>query len=251
MDVLVTTRQGGVSSGPYATLNLSLHVGDVPADVLENRRRVAAALGADLGDFVFCQQTHGREVQIVSASDRGRGALRLDDAIKQTDALVTNDPGTVLVVMVADCVPIVLYDPAARVLACVHSGWRGTFARITEAALIAMGSLGARPENVLAGLGPAIAADRYQVGAEVAAEAGRCFGGDAAGIVRPDGSGRWLLHLAAANHRILRESGVPDSQIDVATLSTGAGPDLFFSDRQARPCGRFAVVARMTTRDGT
>jgi YfiH family protein len=245
VDALVTTRGGGVSSGPYATLNLGLHVDDSPADVLANRRRVAEALGADPGDFVFCNQAHGREVRIVSAADRGKGALSLDDAIQRTDALVTTDPGTVLVVMVADCVPIVLYDPVARVLACVHAGWRGTVARVAEAALDVMATLGSRPAQVLAGLGPAIAPDSYQVGDEVKAAADDCFGGDAVGIVVPDGSGRWLFDLWAANRRILREAGVPDDQINVAALPTGPGAGAFFSDRAARPCGRFAAVARL------
>jgi len=92
VDAFVTTRHGGVSAGPYATLNLGLHVGDTPADVLVNRRRVAAALGADLGDVVFCNQAHGRRVAVVSEADRGRGAFRLDDAVASTDALVTTDP---------------------------------------------------------------------------------------------------------------------------------------------------------------
>jgi copper oxidase (laccase) domain-containing protein len=112
-----------------------------------------------------------------------------------------------------------------------------------------MRSLGARPEDVQACVGPAIAPVLYQVGEEVAAEADRCFGGDVSGIVRPDGSGRWLFDLWAANHRILRETGVPDSQIHVAALPTGDGPELFFSDRQTRPCGRFAAIARLKPRD--
>ena len=140
VDVMVTTRQGGVSSGSYASLNLGLHVGDADTDVLENRRRAAAAMGADPGDFVFCRQAHGREVQVITAGDRGRGAQADEDAIPGTDALVTSDPGVVLTVMVADCVPIVLYDPVAHVLACVHAGWRGTVARVSEAAVETMRS---------------------------------------------------------------------------------------------------------------
>ncbi len=135
VDAFVTTRHGGVSAGPYGTLNLGLHVGDTPADVVVNRRRVAAALGTDLGDFVFCQQAHGRRVAVVSGAERGRGALAVDDAIASTDALVTTDPGTVLAILVADCVPIILIDPQAQVLACVHAGWRGTVAGVTGAAL--------------------------------------------------------------------------------------------------------------------
>ncbi|MGO9221729.1 MAG: polyphenol oxidase family protein [Streptosporangiaceae bacterium] len=267
VDAFVTTRHGGVSAGSYATLNLGLHVGDNPADVLVNRRRVAAALDADLGDFVFASQVHGRHVAVVSATDRGRGALRLDDAVASTDALVTADPGTILAILVADCVPIILADPQAGVLACVHAGWRGTVAGVTGAALHAMQALGARPERIRAAIGPAVAADRYQVGPEVAAAADRFFGGNTGGIMRPDGSrsspaGRWLFDLPAANRRVIRETGVPDSQIYGSGLSTASqipdsggmniqGPGLFFSDRAARPCGRFAAVVRLRPREGT
>jgi len=244
-DVIVTTRHGGVSRGPYATLNLGLHVGDWPAHVVENRRRVAAALGADLGDFVFCDQVHGRRAQVVTAADRGRGTRQLRDAIPGTDALVTNDPGTVLVAMMADCTPIILYDPAGQVLACVHAGWRGTLARVTETALAEMRSLGTRPENVLAAVGPAVAPSRYQVGHDVVAAADQCFGGHLDGIIRPDGSGRWLFDLWAANRRILLEAGLPDSQVLVAELPTGADPGAFFSHRETHRCGRFAAVARL------
>ena len=267
VDAFVTTRHGGVSAGSYSTLNLGLHVGDTPADVLVNRRRVAAAFGADLDDFVFCNQAHGRRVAVVSAADRGRGALRLDDAVASTDALVTADPGTVLAILVADCVPIILADPQAGVLACVHAGWRGTVAGVTGAALHAMQALGARPERIRAAIGPAVAADRYQVGPEVAAAADRYFGGDTGGIMRRDGSdssgtGLWLLDLPAANRRVIRESGVPDGQISGSGVTTATraassqgrnspGPELFFSDRAARPCGRFAAVARLRPREDT
>ena len=248
VDVMVTTRHGGVSSGAYATLNLGFHVGDDSEAVLENRRRAASALGADPGDFVFCDQAHGREVRVVSAEDRGRGARTLDDAIGQADALVTSDPGTVLVVMVADCVPIVLYDPVAHVLACVHAGWRGTVARVAEAALAAMASLGSKPQDVVAGVGPAIAPDSYQVGEEVAGAAEQAFGQHTPSLVRPDGSGRWLFDLWAANRLILGEAGVPASQIHLAAVPTGADPGLFFSDRAVRPCGRFAAIAKLHPR---
>jgi len=261
-EIMVTTRPGGASAGPYASLNLSLSVGDEPGAVLENRRRVAAALGADLGDFVFARQVHGARAQIVSAADRGRGARGRGDAIPDADALVTGDPGTVLAILVGDCVPVVLLDPAARVLACVHAGWRGTVGRVTAAALAEMATLGARPQDVLAGIGPAIAPDRYQVGEEVAEQVSQAFDGDTASLLRPDGSGRWLLDLWEANRRSLIEAGVPEHQIHLAAVPTGpatspadpgaspadavTSPDgLFFSDRTARPCGRFALVARL------
>ena len=248
-DVMVTTRHGGVSAGSYASLNLGLHVGDEAADVLENRRRAASALGADPGDFVFCVQAHGPNVQVVTAADRGRGALTQQDAIPGTDALVTADPGVVLTVMVADCVPIVLYDPQAHVLACVHAGWRGTVARVSESAVASMRSLGSRPENVIAGLGPAIPPDRYQVGEDVHEAAGEGLGDRAAQVIRPDGTGRWLFDLWTANRIVLREAGVPEANMHVVQIPTGSDPGLFFSDREVRPCGRFAAMARLRPPD--
>ncbi len=251
VDVMMTTRRGGVSTGSYASLNLGLHVGDADGDALENRRRVAAALGADPGDFVFCNQAHGNEVTIVTLSDRGRGARSLEDAIARTDALVTREPGVVLTVMVADCVPIVLYDPVAHVLGCVHAGWRGTVARVSEAAVTTMRSLGARPENLIAALGPAIPPDRYQVGDDVAEAAERGLGERSSQVIRADGTGRYLFDLWAANRLVLRDAGVPDERITVAAIPTGAPDELFFSDRAVRPCGRFAAVARLGQRSGT
>jgi len=280
-DAAVTARAGGVSSGPYATLNLSLSVGDEPARVLENRRRLAAALGARPGDFVFARQVHGAGVRIVGDADRGSGAFTLDDAIADTDALVTATPGVVLTILTADCVPIVLHDPVAGVLACVHAGWRGTVAGVPAAAVAAMTTLGSRPPDVIAGLGPAVAPARYQVGPDVRAAVTRAFGPAAAAFIRPDPAapGRWLLDLWAANRHVLRQAGLPDAHIHTTNLPTGpiipTGPAVptglaipadsadpatparptaptdptshgyFFSDRVARPCGRLALVARL------
>jgi len=264
VEAIVTTRHGGVSAGGYATLNLSFAVGDEAANVRENRRRAAAALGADPADFVFAAQVHGRRAEVVSAADRGRGTLAAGDAAGPADALVTATPGTVLAILVADCVPIVLYDPAAHVLACVHAGWRGTVARTAQAALAAMCSLGTRPEDVIAGIGPSVAAGSYRVGEEVAAAARDAFGEEAAGAAQDDsgqqaqallspaptgGPGQWLFDLPAANRHILRAAGVPDGQIHVAATPTGPDPGLFFSHRAERPCGRFALAARLEPRE--
>ena len=252
-DAAVTARSGGVSSGPYATLNLSLSVGDDPASVLENRRRLAAGFGASPEDFVFARQVHGAGVRVVGATDRGSGAFCLDDAIADADALVTGTPGVVLAILTADCVPIVLHDPVAGVLACVHAGWRGTVAGVSVAALAAMCTLGSRSSDVIAGIGPAIAAARYQVGPDVHQAVTQAFGPAAAAFIRPDAHpdalpdarpdarpdalpdarpearpdsapdspDRWLLDLWAANRHALVEAGVPAPQIHTTSLPTG------------------------------
>ena len=241
---IVTTRHGGVSVGSYESLNLGLHVGDEDDLVQENRRRAAAAADLGLDDLVFCNQAHGREVAVVDRGDRGRGSLALGDAVPQADALVTTSRGVGLVVMVADCVPIVLLEPEAGVLACVHAGWRGTVARVAEAALETMVSFGARVDRVLGGMGPAISPDRYQVGNDVIEHARRGLGSAADDVLRPDGTGKWLFDLWKANHRILLDAGVPAANVAVAAVGTGAGGP-FFSDREVRPCGRFAAIASL------
>jgi copper oxidase (laccase) domain-containing protein len=106
-----------------------------------------------------------------------------------------------------------------------------------------MASLGAVPERIVAGIGPAIGADRYQVGEDVHEAAMEAFGPGAGRVTRPDGTGRWLFNLPAATRLVLREAGVPDGSIHPAQYVTGDG--LFFSDRSARPCGRLALIARL------
>ena len=254
VDVLVTTRHGGVSAGPYASLNLSFNVGDEPGAVLENRRRAAAALGARLEDVVVAEQVHGAVATVVGAADRGRGVRPGAAAVPGADALATADPGTTLAMLAADCVLVVLYDPVAHVLACAHAGWRGTVAGAPASAVAAMRSLGSRPADVIAGLGPAIAVDRYQVGAEVADAVGRAFAGRAPGVLRATGPGQWQLDMWAANRLVLQDAGVRAAQIHVASVPTGppgpgtpAAPDggWFFSHRSEKPCGRFAALARL------
>ncbi|HST83633.1 MAG TPA: peptidoglycan editing factor PgeF [Kineosporiaceae bacterium] len=248
LDAAVTTREGGVSTGRYHGLNLGLLVGDDETAVLANRARVADAFGGSLDDFVFCEQSHQPNVQVVTDQHRGRGARSMADAIAKTDALVTAVPGITLVVMAADCVPLVLFEPVARVLACVHAGWGGTVRGVTPAAVEAMRTLGADPQRIIAGIGPAIHPDRYQVGADVAELAEGAFGAAVGTVVRPDGTGKWLFDLWQANALQLAAAGVPSTQVHIAGRDTG--PDTpFYSHRSEGPCGRFAAVARLHAAD--
>jgi polyphenol oxidase len=242
VDALVTTRDGGVSGGAYASLNLGLTVGDDPDLVAENRRRAVTALGLDLADCVFAHQVHGRAVAVVGDADRGRGTLALDDA-PACDALVTATPGLGLAALAADCLTLVLYDPGAHLLGVAHAGWRGTAAGVAAAAVEAMVGLGASPGAVLAALGPAIPAARYQVGDEVAEAVRDGLGpADGAAVLAPDGPGHWRLDLAEANRRSLVAAGVEPGRIEAPGLVTGPGTS-YFSDRAERPCGRCAALA--------
>jgi YfiH family protein len=244
VDVAVTTRDGGTSQGPYESLNLGLHVGDDPASVIENRRRAAASVGAQLEDLVFANQVHGTTVAIVTDADRGRGTTSVDDALPDADVLITTSEEPVLVILVADCVPIVLFDPLARVLCCVHAGWRGTVARAVIKAVDAMETKGADPARIIAGIGPAIGKDNYLVGDEVAEQARELELSELHEVLQFVAPGQWRFDLPESNRLLLRESGVPPENIYVAEACTGS-PGPFFSDRALRPCGRFGLLARL------
>ncbi|MGH9047184.1 MAG: peptidoglycan editing factor PgeF [Acidimicrobiales bacterium] len=243
LDAVVTTRQGGVSSGSYASLNLALHVGDQECAVLENRRRALAALDATFDELVVANQVHGATVTVVGPGDAGRGARALADAIDASDAMVTRSPDIVLAILVADCAPVVLVDPEARLLGCAHAGWRGALGGVLEATIDSMTSIGADRSRLYAGLGPTVGPTAYEVGPEVAEAATRRLG-DATRWLTAGRQGHWWFDLPGAVHEILRRAGIAEERIAASELDTGAqGP--FYSARAQARCGRFAVLARL------
>jgi polyphenol oxidase len=245
-DVVVTTRHGGVSDGPYGSLNLALHVEDDPGRVIINRERAAQAFGVELNALVFAEQVHGVAATVVGPVDRGRGTREMGDAVASTDILVTTALDTTLAILVADCVPLALLDPEARVRAAVHAGWRGTAAQASTRALDAMRALGAQPERVVAFIGPGVHPARYQVDQEVYEALARAVAPEPLPpeVASPDEPGHWRVDLMAANHQQLLLAGVTPEHILDCGVTTA--DDDFFSDRAARPCGRFALLARLT-----
>lgn len=232
LDAVLTTRRGGVSVAPYDSLNLADHVGDDVHAVAENRRRVARALGVAPSSLVVASQTHGCVVHDV---DEWAG-----DTLKG-DALVTTRDDLALAVLVADCVPLIVVDPRGPRFAVVHAGWRGLADGIIPATLAHFGSRG----NLRVAIGPRISAAAYQVGPEVASAFASI-----AGACHDDVADRRRLDLVVvARHQLLAD-GVADQNIRVSAAVTDGGGE-FFSDRAARPSGRFALVARRTPYDAS
>ena len=151
------TREGGVSQGLHASLNCGRGSEDDPEAVAENRRRVAAHFGA--GDIVTAAQVHSPEAVTVRGPWPGPPP--------RADALVTDRPGLVLAVLSADCAPVLLADPAARVVAAAHAGWRGALGGVLEATVAAMSRLGAQPARIAAAIGPCISQPAYEVGPDL------------------------------------------------------------------------------------
>ena len=205
--------------------------------------RAAGALGATPSDLVRVRQVHGRVVRVVR---RGKGSDEWGGEIPEGDAIVCNEPGLVLAVVVADCVPILLADAKSGAAAAVHAGWRGTCAGIARAAVETMTrEFGTAPQDLIAAIGPSVGPDDYGVG-ETVVEAFREAGHDAAFIdrwfVRRAGEAAHL-DLWQANRDQLEAAGVPAASIHICGLSSFAYPGLFESYRRDGPrAGRMAAI---------
>ncbi len=154
---LLTSRTGGVSTGPYASLNLSRSVGDDPAAVRQNRELLAAACGVPVPAMAWMHQVHGREVLRIAPDELPM------DVLPRCDATFTDVPGTALVVLAADCAPVLLADPAARVIGAAHAGREGMAAGVVPALVAAMTTAGAKAGRMTAMIGPAICGGCYEV----------------------------------------------------------------------------------------
>lgn len=232
-----STKIGGVSTGDYASMNLSFQRGDNPEAVMENHRRLAKAVGYDCRNVVFSDQVHETEMRRVYAEDAGKGIFVKSD-IRGVDGLITNDKNVVLMTFFADCVPLFFYDKEKRAIGASHSGWRGTVKRMGEQTVKAMAhEFDSRPEDILAVIGPSICRDCYEVGQDVADAVYRAFDKKWHGqILFPDNATegterKYHLDLWRANEIILREAGLPEENIGVSGLCTCCHSDLLFSHR--------------------
>lgn len=224
---VITTRAGGVSQPPYDSFNLGDHVGDDPAAVAANRTRLAVELGLDERKVAWMEQVHGRTVTVVDGPQDGPAEV--------TDALVTAQPGLAVVALVADCVPILLGDLEAGVVAAVHAGRVGARIGVLSAAFGAMLELGARPHHVEALLGPAICGDCYEVPRHMADDVEAHLPGSAARSRK----GTPSIDLRAGLWQQLADLGV--GRIGVDPRCTAEDSTLF-SYRRESTTGRLAAV---------
>jgi YfiH family protein len=225
----IFTRKGGVSPSPFDSLNIGLGVGDTPENVERNRRRVARCLSAHR--LIFAHQVHGTDVLTIG-DDHGPGT-RLTG-----DALITDRPGIFIAVQVADCQPVLLFDPVKGAAAAVHSGWRGSVENVIGQTVAAMEkAYGSNPENILAGIGPSL---------------GPCCGefinyrDELPGHFWKYGDDNNRFDFWAISRDQLTACGVKGDNIHLSRLCTKCRTDLFFSYRGETDTGRFtAVIGRV------
>jgi YfiH family protein len=266
-----STRPGGVSelpanheghAGAEKVLNLGFTDWDSREHVLENRQRFFASLGAAKMRVVGSRQIHSDIIQVVGSAEVPHG-----EQAPQGDALITREPGALLVVQTADCIPILLADTKHRAVAAIHSGWRGTAQRIAEKTLGRMQmEFGTRPQDVIAALGPGIGGCCYEVGHEVVREfakfpdAREWFEGPFDALENGDNNSNWLpwltmrppghaptalraqLDLIAANRAMLMAAGIAPDKIQSSGFCTSCSTDLFFSYRREQTTGRLMAA---------
>jgi len=218
------TRQGGVSAGAFSSLNCGFGSGDDLDAVARNRAIAAMHLGLAPDRLVSCHQVHGTDVVTVERPWRREDNPR-------ADGTVTNVPGIALGVLAADCAPVLLADPEAGIIGAAHGGWRGTLAGVMEATVDAMVALGARPEQIRAGIGPCIGQASYEVGPEFLVNFTTADPASARFFVPAARAGHFLFDLPGYIELRLQRLGL--AAVERTPHDTAAEEDLFFSYRRA------------------
>jgi YfiH family protein len=239
------TRQGGVSDGVFQSLNLSGDVGDEPAHVQENLRRVSRVLGVGPDRLYVPRQVHGRAVLVLDGNPA-------DDSVPITpaDALVSNAPGLACAVRTADCVPILLADPSTGRVAAIHAGWRGVVQNVVGASVERMTALGSRPEALLAAIGPHISTSAFEVGDEVALML--TSSGASEHFIKRSPGAKAHVDLAGIVSAQLTRAGLAHAAIEQVSGCTYLERDAFFSYRRdGKRSGRSLSAIVSGRRTGT
>jgi len=240
----ITNRKGGYSKKPFNELNLAFHVGDDFDNVLKNRTSLADYLNIPLNNFTTANQVHGTNITIVDDKMKGLGSKDLTSAIPGTDALLTDQLNVCLLIFVADCVPIIVYDIKKKVIGLIHAGWKGTAGLITEKVIKTMKShWNCEPKNILCGIGPSIGSCCYEVGAEVRDKIKEVYDeSDTMVFTNSTNKDKVYFDLWKANKIQLLKCQIPADNIEIAEICTYCDSNLFFSSRKDHGVtGRFAA----------
>lgn len=228
-----TTTDGGVSEGNYASFNLGLYSGDSLENVMENRLRLALAIGLPLENLFFPYQTHGDRVYVIDKEFLEYTQERKEELLSGVDALITNIPSVCIGVTTADCVPILLFDTKCKVFAAIHAGWRGTVANIVGKTIDKMKDcFGSSSDNIVAYIGSCISKELFEVGDEVVL-AFENAGFDISSIGElNDDTKKMHIDLILSNQILLMKSGICLDNIDKSNICTYKSRLLMFSARR-------------------
>ncbi len=239
----ITSRKGGYSKGEFQGLNLGFNVGDDNWNVFRNRKKLSDITGIPIENFTFSEQCHSSNITFVRNSLRGCGATDEKYSVKNTDGLATSIFETCLIIQVADCVPVLLYDSEKHIAAALHAGWKGTISYITGKMIEKLLHFcSSRPENIYAGIGPSIGPCCYEVGEDVYREY-KLSGWTKKNVISPGKEqGKYYFDLWQANKQQLIDIGVKPGNIEIASICTKCNSEEFFSSRASyNNTGRFVA----------
>lgn len=237
-----TTKRGGVSKGGYESLNLRLSSGDLNDNVLKNYDIICSELGIKKENLVLSKQVHETNIVDITSADKGNG-IAYENKFISADALVTNEKNVPLVTFYADCVPIYLLDTKNAVLALIHSGWKGTIARISEKTVKhMMEKYSSNPNDIIAAIGPSIRSCHYEVGEDLAEKFIAEFGEDVVTRINK----KPHLDLQCCVERQLIDVGIQKNAITDSCICTYCNRDTFYSHRHlGNERGTMAAIAML------
>ncbi len=244
-----STRSGGVSEGPFASMNLSYTQGDLDENVTENYRRMACALEIPVESITLSMQTHTTNVRRITEEDKGRGVTR-PLGYEDVDGLITDVPGICLSTGYADCVPLYFLDPVRHAIGLSHSGWKGTVGQMGRCTVEAMTeAFGSDPSDLIAGIGPSICQDCYEVSEDVIEQFRNAYGEeDWPRLFYRKENGKYQLDLWKACYLTLTKAGVREEKIAVTNLCTCCNPDILYSNRAVKGGKRGNLAAFLMLR---
>ncbi|WP_251549077.1 peptidoglycan editing factor PgeF [Neobacillus muris] len=227
----MTTKHGGTSKGFFQTLNMGFHVGDRIDDVVENRQKLSVLLDFPLNGWVGAEQTHDIVLKKVSRIDRGTGAESYQNAFKGTDGFYTDEPGILLTLCFADCVPLYFAAPKFKMIGLAHAGWKGTVREIARQMVQAWRNEGIPPEEIYIAIGPSICEECYIVDNHVVNLVENILEDVDEKPYNLISDGQYSLNLRQLNRQILLKAGIPVRNILMTGYCTSCH-DLFFSHRK-------------------
>lgn len=244
INMMFTSRNGGVSRSEFATLNMAYHVGDDPERVRKNREIVANKLKIEINEFVFAEQVHGTNSYKVERKDIGRGVNSFEDGIPKTDCLYTYESGINLACFYADCIPIYFYEEKSGIIGIIHAGWQGTVKLILRDVLNKLKDV----ENIDLGnlhivIGPSIKKHSFEVDADVQELFSAHDDLDLTKVISTKGD-KYLIDTVEFNRQIAEESGVKEENILITDLNTYDEGDLFSFRRDGQTGRMIAVISK-------